>query len=707
MKRIFFIALLFSSVVVSAQQKASLDTRWQMDHGWPMAQTLTDGSRVVEMLAKVTPDFRRETLEKQGIRVGSIIGPVVTLRLAPEKVQLLEAAKDVLFYQVSHEVYPECNEMRADTRADSVQAGYDLPQGFDGEGVIIGITDWGFDYKHPNYNGGSVENRRILRAWDHFRLAGPAPDGFDYGTELIGYQALKAAQCDTSGIYGYGTHGSHVTGIAAGRGINGTKYTGMAPKANLLMCSFNLGETPWLDAVAWMKRVADEEHKRLVINSSWGMYSISTLDGTSLVSQAINAYSDSGVVFVTSAGNNGDAAFHLGHEFDGEGDTLRSVVRSYTGGPGNMLIMWGTPGTSFEAGVAALKNGELVKGPMFSTAAEGYNLDTLIVVDGDTARYRVMWESAHPLNGRPHMDIKVFQKTGITWHLFITAQSGEVNAWNLNVQHNNAGNTGYDFETKGLEGYTRGDNRYGVSEPGCAEKSITVAAHQSDHYSAVTEQMQIGAIASFSSRGPIMGGRRKPEISAPGVNVVSSLSSFTTETGHTIVDNAIAGGRSYPFGKMSGTSMSSPSVTGIVALILQANPALTTDQVREILFATARNDSETGNIQASGEMSDTWGWGKVDAYHAVLRALETVGVEEVERSMPPTIYPNPASEWAMLRTGRLEPTHVTVYRTDGSVAWDGTAASEQRLSTAGWGRGIYIVCVQDKKGVATTKLVIN
>ena len=707
MKRLIFIALLLSSVATLAQQKASLDTRWQMDHGWPMAETQSDGSRIVEMLAKVTPEFRCETLEKQGIRVGAHIGPVVTLRLAPEKVYLLESMKDVLYYQISHEVFPECNEMRADTRVDSVQAGLDLPQGFDGEGVIIGITDWGFDYKHPNYNGGSVENRRILRAWDQFRLAGPAPDGFDYGTELVGYQALKTAQCDTFNIYKYGTHGTHVTGIAAGRGINGTNYTGMAPKASLLMSTFKLGETPWLDAVAWMKRVADEEGKRLVINSSWGMYSISTLDGTSLVSTAINAYSDSGVVFVTSAGNNGDAAFHLGHTFDGEGDTLRSVVRSYTGGPGNMLIMWGTPGMTFEAGVAAEKNGVLVKGPLFSTAAEGYELDSLIVVDGDTARYHIMWEAANALSGRPHMDIKVFQKTGITWHLFITSESGELNAWNLNVQHNNAGNTGYDFESKGLEGYTRGDARYGVSEPGCAEKTITVAAHQSDHFSNVTQQMQTGAIAAFSSHGPIMGGRRKPEISAPGVNVVSSLSSYTTETNLNIVDNAISGGRSYPFGKLSGTSMSSPSVTGIVALILQANPALTTDQVREILFTTARNDSETGDIQASGEMSDIWGWGKVDAYHAVLRALALVGVEEVERSMPPSVFPNPASQWVTLRTGRLEPTYVTVYRTDGSLIWEGTANSEQQLSTAGWGKGIYIVCVQDKKRIATTKLAIR
>lgn len=712
MKRIVFIALLFSVINAFGQSKASIDTRRMIDQGFAGAMPTVEGQKsnnapVVEMLAQVTSDFQAEELTAQGIIVGSRIGNIITLRLQPTQVSILDACDHVRYYQISHRVAPDCDEMRADTRTDSVQAGYDLPQEYNGEGVIIGVTDWGFDYKHPNYNGGGQENRRILRAWDHYRLAGPAPEGFTYGTELVGYQALKTAQCDTSNIYAYGTHGTHVTGIAAGRGLGGTTYVGQAPKANLLLCSFGLGEAPWLDAVAWMKQVADEEGKRLVINSSWGMYSFSTLDGSSLLSQAIDSYSDLGIVFVTSGGNNGDVNFHLKHTFENANDTLRTVVKGYSGGRGNVLVLWGEAGHPFKVSVGIEHEGTLVQSPFYATDAAGYSLDTFLVVGDDTLHYDLLWEGANPLNSRPHAAINVSYHPEYHWHLFIAAESGTVHAWNLNNKINHADNIGYAFEDRNLAGYSHGDIKYGVGEPGCARKAITVAAHKSNHYNTVTEQWQIGELASFSSLGPVLGGNRKPEISAPGVNVVSSISSFTTET-YTIVANAIAGGRSYPFARMSGTSMSSPAVTGVVALILQANPHLTTDQVREILFTTARNDSETGEIHSSGEMSDTWGWGKVDAYHAVLAAIDRLSIDEqTEKRMSPTVFPNPATQRLTLRTGSTHPAQVTVYSIDGCQLWHGTVVGETSLDLTGWNRGMYIIRVQDAERTSSTKFIKN
>ena len=61
---------------------------------------------------------------------------------------------------------------------------------------------------------------------------------------------------------------------------------------------------------------------------------------------------------------------------------------------------------------------------------------------------------------------------------------------------------------------------------------------------------------------------------APGVNVASSLSSFTDQSPTTLVNVDFQGG-SYPFGRLSGTSMAAPAVAGIVALILEADPEMT------------------------------------------------------------------------------------------------------------------------------------
>ena len=59
-------------------------------------------------------------------------------------------------------------------------------------------------------------------------------------------------------------------------------------------------------------------------------------------------------------------------------------------------------------------------GPFYSTDSIELAMDTFIVSGTDTARYRVMSESANPMSNRPHIDIKAFQQTGVTWHVFIT-----------------------------------------------------------------------------------------------------------------------------------------------------------------------------------------------------------------------------------------------------------------------------------------------
>ena len=88
--------------------------------------------------------------------------------------------------------------------------------------------------------------------------------------------------------------------------------------------------------------------------------------------------------------------------------------------------------------------------------------------------------------------------------------------------------------------------------------------------------------------------------------------------------------------------MASPMVTGVVALILEANPYLSAQQVKDIIIETAREDANTGVIPMTG--STQWGWGKLNAYMAVQLALNTVGTEEVEQEIPWSVYPNPVTK---------------------------------------------------------------
>ena len=659
----------------------------------------------LSFLAKVTKDFDAEVFRTQGIRVGSRAGDIVTLRLTADQTHLLDESAEVLIYSEARPIQPLLDKTRYDTRTDSVHSGLGLSQAYTGEGVLIGVTDWGFDYTHPNYNTNGEDNRRILKAWDQFRVGGPAPAGFDYGTEHADRHDLIAAKCDTFGLYGYGTHGTHVTGIAAGRGIEG-RYQGQAPYANILMASFYLNEAAWIDAVNWMKNVAKEEGKRLVVNCSWGMYTLGPIDGTSPASQALNSLSDSGIVFCVSAGNNGNDKFHISRTFvAGEPDTLFSVAEYYNYREiGSGLVMWGEPGKSFKATVA-FGNDSTPTAYRWLNTADGYDyIDDFVVVGDDTVWFDATVEQANPWNNRPHILINIKKNARLNTHLMITADEGTVHAWNLCNLANGAGNMGAEFARKYSVKYTAGDDEYSVGEPACAEKCIAVAAHKADKVKPSGE-IDYGYLAAFSSHGPIIDGRHKPDVSAPGVAVVSSINYYTTEA-YTPKMTYTFASRDYTWAEMSGTSMSSPAVTGIVALLLQANPALTPAEVREIIMSTARNDIRTGPLHERDSISNVWGWGKVDAMAAINEALARVDINEADgewlaKSLQ--VAPNPASGRVTVYTGRHTPEEVVLYTMDGRVADRQQMTGEGTLDISKLARGVYIV----RCGARTTKLVVR
>jgi len=127
-----------------------------------------------------------------------------------------------------------------------------------------------------------------------------------------------------------------------------------------------------------------------------------------------------------------------------------------------------------------------------------------------------------------------------------------------------------------------------ISSPGDAHLAITVGAAFD------SGEGNKGAVASFSSQGPTDDGRIKPDITAPGVYIMAPEAN--TGTGYI---------------EHSGTSMATPHIAGVVALLLQADPNLDPAQVKYILTRTTQVDYYSGNPD------NTEGYGYVDVATAI------------------------------------------------------------------------------------------
>ena len=716
-KTIFLLVTIAFALSAMAQNKSSVETKMflrQLKTNKSVASLQDNkfvqnfnlrqekGQYFVGVVAKVSDNFSSQSLEQQGITLGSKIKNIVTLQVPVEKLYLLENNSEILQYDIARRVYPTLNRTRIDTKADSVQQGLDLPSGLSGDGVLVGITDWGFDYTHPNFYDTTRTIYRVYKAWDQFKTSGPHPAGFNYGTEFSTQSDLLNAKCDTSNIYDYATHASHVAGIIGGSGA-GTKYRGMAPGVQYMFVSFLLDEAAALDAFSWLRTQARAANKRLVVNMSWGMYCFGTLDGSSLLSQAIDAYSQEGITFVTSAGNNGDVNFHIKKTFDTVPDTLRTIIK-FGAGVGEGIALWGTPNTDFQVGMAVSNNDTIIYTPFFNTADTNNNyIDSTIVIGSDTIFYDITWEKANPNNARPHAFINISQ-TQNKAHLFFTSHdSTTVHAWNVYNKQNHAGNTGVAFASDNLQGYSNGDHYYGISEPSTASSCITVASHIADNYRNDTTFVT-GGISSFSSFGPTISGMQKPDISAPGATVVSSMSSYTTES-FTQTAYVFFHNRSYKFAALSGTSMASPTVAGAVALLLEANPNLTPAQIKNIIIETARTDDKTGAISTSGDLH--WGHGKLDVMAAVKKALQMSGIEPVVEKTNIKIYPNPARNFIVVENlNDAQAYTINIFSLDGKLMKN-ESASKSIISLTDLPAGIYVLQLKSQTESNSYKLLIT
>lgn len=145
---------------------------------------------------------------------------------------------------------------------------------------------------------------------------------------------------------------------------------------------------------------------------------------------------------------------------------------------------------------------------------------------------------------------------------------------------------------------------YAAGNDGPACDTASPVGHGDNTFISVGATREDGSLADFSSRGPATDGGTAPDVVAPGDNVVTAT-----------MDGA--------YQSISGTSFAAPLVAGVVALMLQANPALIgqPEEVLRILRSTARGmpDDQCGGPPdaVDGVPNDATGWGFVQGAEAV------------------------------------------------------------------------------------------
>ena len=99
---------------------------------------------------------------KEAVSAGAFRNGIASFRIDVYELDLLwEVPMDLV--ELASRAVPDVNKARFGTRVDSVHAGYNLPQPYHGEGVLIGVLDWGFDYTHPMFYDTTLTTSRIRR----------------------------------------------------------------------------------------------------------------------------------------------------------------------------------------------------------------------------------------------------------------------------------------------------------------------------------------------------------------------------------------------------------------------------------------------------------------------------------------------------------------------------------------------------------------
>lgn len=614
------------------------------------------------------------------------------------------------------------------TFVDEINQGYEIGgnmMSFTGAGVVTGLYDTGLDPNHAAFRNADGSSR--VKALFVARGYGDATV-----TSYTTPEAIANFKTDDETE----SHGTHVAGIMAGsRNVKGRyaqtvsgqttrtegdiPYYGVAYNSDLVIGCGDFYDASILAGAAAVVNHAKQLGQPAVLNLSLGG-NTGSHDPNSQTAILLDGLAEDAMICV-AAGNEGESPMAIQKNFSRmSGLNLNTFM---TGATSDALPMvysaefWSGNVTQFECSLVIydkldqkVVSSQKVTGNETYTASNWEALGDVFTgsvsvssgIDRQTNRFYVVMNNTLQYKGS---STKVF---GVN----ITGKAGEKCYAYINTYMNAAQEV--FFTSQNITGYIGGTPDGSINGFGCGKKVLSVGSYTSRTSAPYigngnyTGSGTIGAISSFSSYGELADGRQLPDICAPGQQIVSSISQYyynkqklgervnalSTEFDHTSAY--------YPF---QGTSMATPFAAGVVALMLEANPDLTSDEILAIL-----RDKEyaTTDAQTNGVDFKRWGAGKINAIKAVKRALNSIGetmADNLERNF--MLEQTAPRQYNVIVPG-AKSIDVKLYNLQGaSVMTASVSGDVAALDASSLGSGVYLLKADSDLGSVTRKIALN
>lgn len=461
-------------------------------------------------------------------------------------------------------------------------------EGITGKGVKVAIIDTGIDYTHAMFKGAGTE--------EAYKAINPSgePVGFPSekivgGIDLVGTVFDSASPDFAKHIpipdmnpLDEGGHGSHVAGTVAGLGDGVTSYNGMAPDASLYAVKVFGAEGSTSDSVviAALEYAADPNGDgdmadqidivNMSLGSGYGNPHI-------LYSEAIKNLVNGGTIVVASAGNSGHKDYIVGAP--GTSSEAFSIAASVDNGDQN----WKFNTSKIHLGAEAVVV-ESIEAATTKKIEEAGNVTGKLVYAGLAAE-----DFTEEVKAALKGNVALIDRGVVTFNEKVkrAAAAGVIG---VVVANNSDGEpiamgTSDKFEFPAI--MIKKDVGAKIKEALKAGE-VTIEFLGPDK---VERPELIDTLTDFTSKGPrSMDGLIKPEIAAPGNNVISAK---------------MGGGKQIV--QMSGTSMAAPHMAGVMALLKQAWPKLSANELKNIAMATSKTIGEKGerysvSLQGAGRV---------------------------------------------------------------------------------------------------------